>query len=132
MPPQNTGLGGDSTVVTNRKSVSHKSGEDIKSEEKEWNYWDHIYYSNIFWFILLHVGAVYGVKLCFTDAKWTTILFGKFQIPEFKGPKHNPSNTEAKKNNSKFYLKNSSRIDLQAFIVWNHCRGPPSLVPQGL
>jgi hypothetical protein len=49
-----------------------------KPDAREWNYFEHIYYTNIFWFILLHVGAVYGLTLCYTNAMWLTIVFGKF------------------------------------------------------
>jgi hypothetical protein len=46
-------------------------------ETEEWNYWDHLYHMNIFWFILLHTGAVYGLTLVFTSAKFVTFLFGE-------------------------------------------------------
>lgn len=32
---------------------------------------------NIILFIYLHIVALYGLYICFTNAKWTTLLFGK-------------------------------------------------------
>ncbi len=52
--------------------------KDIKAEE--WNCFDHIIWFNVFWFTGLHIAAVYGAYLCFTDAKLLTILFGWFEI----------------------------------------------------
>lgn len=34
-------------------------------------------YFNIFWFIFLHVGSLYGIYLALTQAKWQTLVFGK-------------------------------------------------------
>lgn len=33
-------------------------------------------YKNIFVFGYLHAAAFYGLYLCFTEAKWLTIIFG--------------------------------------------------------
>lgn len=68
MPPQTTGVAEE--VLRERK-------KDSKGETgEEWNYWDHLYHINIVYFILLHIGAVYGLTLVFTQAKVATFLFG--------------------------------------------------------
>lgn len=45
-----------------------------------------IVYRNIFVFGYLHYAAFYGLYLCFTDAKWQSILFGKCFNILFKEP----------------------------------------------
>jgi hypothetical protein len=82
MPPQNTGTG----VVTgspeelrerNKLNANEKPGfkkPDFSTEK--WNYWDHLYPVNIAYFIVLHLGAIYGLKLAIFDAKFVTFLFG--------------------------------------------------------
>lgn len=32
---------------------------------------------NIFWFLFLHIGSLYGLYLVFTSAKWQTNVFGE-------------------------------------------------------
>jgi len=36
-----------------------------------------IYWGNVTKFAALHLGAIYGLKLCFTAPKWTTLAWGK-------------------------------------------------------
>jgi len=75
MPPQNTGVAAEAEISQRKVTTPTKSSGGKGEETEEWNFWDHIYYHNIFWFILLHVGAFYGAKLVFTDAKIATFLF---------------------------------------------------------
>jgi hypothetical protein len=78
MPPQQSPEGPTTTTTTNdlTQRKAKKSVENVENE-KEFSFWDHIYYMNIFWFILLHVGAFYGLYVAITQAKLITSLFGK-------------------------------------------------------
>ncbi|MFO0089259.1 MAG: hypothetical protein ACK518_00340 [bacterium] len=62
--------------MASRKSASSlevKSGDDINHGD----FPTQIYWGNVAKFAALHLGAIYGLKLCFTDAKWTTLAWGK-------------------------------------------------------
>ena len=49
-----------------------------RSEKDNWSAMDHIIWMNVFWFSLLHVTALYGAYLAFTQAKLLTVLWGRF------------------------------------------------------
>lgn len=36
-------------------------------------------YQNFIIYTYLHVAAFYGLYLCFTSAKWSSVIFGKFR-----------------------------------------------------
>jgi len=49
------------------------SGEDSAKEVKTQIVW-----KNVMIYIYFHAAALYGIYLCFTSAKWTTIVWGNF------------------------------------------------------
>ena len=51
--------------------------KDENEKTDEWNCLDHILWFNVFWFIGLHIFAVYGLYLCLTEAKLATTAFGE-------------------------------------------------------
>ena len=58
---------------------------DNKDELEKTGYWkvlDQIIWMNIFQYVVFHIGAVYGIYLCFSDAKLMTIIFGEFWISQ--------------------------------------------------
>lgn len=88
MPPQSTStkidepqVGTPGTHVTQRKPAveNGKTGKETKPKD-DWNCMDHILWMNVFWFTLLHFGALYGAFLALTSASWKTFVFGEYQI----------------------------------------------------
>jgi len=87
MPPQSSTKtetiqecpGENSTnTVDDERNKGHYRDQAINKSIEEWNCFDHILWMNVFWFVLLHVGAAYGLKLVFTDAKLLTTVFAVF------------------------------------------------------
>lgn len=58
--------------------ISDKEDEEVVKRGKEWNCFEHILWFNVMWFTGLHIAGVYGIYLCFTDAKLLSILFAIF------------------------------------------------------
>ncbi|ODM95066.1 Stearoyl-CoA desaturase 5 [Orchesella cincta] len=88
MPPQSTSTKIDAPQVevsesrvgvTQRKVANVKEVESSTTETaKEWNPMEHILWMNVFWFTILHVGAVYGTYLTIFSASWKTFVFAFF------------------------------------------------------
>lgn len=89
MPPQSTSTkiedpqaGLSEAQLCQRKGQGDNLGKaDVDKKESnaktdDWNCMDHILWMNVFWFILLHVGALYGAYLSIFEASWKTFLFG--------------------------------------------------------
>jgi len=49
--------------------------ERDQTQKDTWSSWDYVKWPNVFWFVILHIGTLYGIYLTFTAAKWPTILF---------------------------------------------------------
>ncbi|CAL8113886.1 unnamed protein product [Orchesella dallaii] len=88
MPPQSTSTKMEEpkvevvaeSHVTQRKAANgdKSSTSDEVEGIKEWNPMDHILWMNVFWFVLLHVGALYGAYLSIFSASWKTFAFAVF------------------------------------------------------
>ncbi|CAG2167698.1 unnamed protein product [Oppiella nova] len=52
--------------------------EQYKNVMNEWNCYEHLVWVNIVYYLALHIMALYGFYLCFTDASWYTVLFAIF------------------------------------------------------
>lgn len=53
-----------------------ESDPDYNKENKYKDFKAEIVWRNVYWMAVLHIGALYGIYLCFTDAKWQTIVAG--------------------------------------------------------
>ena len=62
------------------KTIEQKDFDGIKENKEtkteKWNCLDHIIWENVAYLLSIHIGAVYGLYLCFTEAKIMTVLFG--------------------------------------------------------
>lgn len=62
-----------SPPITPKEPVSKRPGPVRERPQYPWK----IVWRNVIAFIYLHVGAVYGLYLCFVAAKWQTVIWGK-------------------------------------------------------
>lgn len=77
----------DNTIVDDNddpKQIVSRDYLRVRSEKDDWNCFEHIIWMNVFWFTLLHSLSIYGAYLLFVDAKFYTILFGKYFFLIFK------------------------------------------------
>ena len=63
-------------TYNNNTEEKHNGVEENKQKTKEWNCFEHIIWTNIIFFAGLHISALYGAYLFFTDTKLSTIIFG--------------------------------------------------------
>ena len=64
--------------VANEEKLTHfKTNDEKVTKKDDWNCFEHIIWLNVFYFIGLHVMAIYGGYLCLTDSKILTVLFGE-------------------------------------------------------
>jgi len=118
------------------KNMSSSSKHDSSAAD-DWNYWDHLYPVNILWFILLHLGAAYGLTLVFTEAKIATTIFGKSRhnksiiFKSFRQKRSLKKNSPLKKPFC-LLLIIISCVHLRPLPIRDNRRCPPPLVPPKL
>ncbi|KAJ1520947.1 hypothetical protein ONE63_004024 [Megalurothrips usitatus] len=69
-----TGILFESEDAPDYNDVIAKQREEEK-KRKSYRELQPIYWSNVFWFTLMHISAIYGLKLALTEASWMTSVW---------------------------------------------------------
>lgn len=49
----------------------------ITDNDPDWKPMEQIVWTNVIWYLVLHIGAFYGLYLAWTQASWATIIYSK-------------------------------------------------------